>query len=145
MQEPPKILLVEDDDGHAVLVQSSLKKAGLRYPVIRCRDGQEALDFLLGPAGPLQNPQGPLTVLLDIRMPKVDGIEVLRRIRERPELNAMPVIMVTTTDDPREIEHCRQLGSTAHLTKSVDMRQFTAGLAALSGCFSSPGLRPENS
>jgi CheY-like chemotaxis protein len=136
MEETPQILLVEDDDGHAILVQNSLRKAGIRHPVIRCHDGQEAVDFLFGSEGPLHRSHGPLTVLLDIRMPKLDGIEVLRRIRQRREFDGTPVIMVTTTDDPKEMERCRNLGSTAHLTKSADLKQFAAALA---GCFLTHG------
>jgi len=135
MPDVPTILLVEDDEGHAVLLQSSLLKAGFRNPVIRCHDGQEALDFLFGDSFRRQVRNGSLTVLLDIRLPKVDGIEVLRRVREQRAFDAIPVIMVTTTDDPKEMERCRTLGATAHLAKSVNRGQFASGLAALARCF----------
>ena len=138
MPDTPAILLVEDDEGHAVLLQSSLLKAGYRHRVIRCHDGQEVLDFLFGASGPAHVRNGPLTVLLDIRLPGIDGIEVLRRIREQRAFDAMPVIIVTTTDDPKEVERCRALGATAHLTKSMNRAAFTAALAGLAHCFAPP-------
>jgi CheY-like chemotaxis protein len=142
MQESPTILLAEDDDGHAFLIQKSLRAAGFRNIVVRFSDGQEAWEFLLGPSGPLVVTDGPLVVLLDIRMPKMDGIEVLRRIRERRELDGVPVIMVTTTDDPGEVERCRRLGCTSYLVKAVNWRLFTAALADLTVWLAPPMTAP---
>jgi DNA-binding response OmpR family regulator len=131
MQGKPTILFAEDDDGHALLVKSALKKAGFVNPVIRFCDGQETLDFLFGPDGPMQNQTTPMVLLLDIRMPKVDGIQVLRRIRERDEFNGLPVIMVTTMDDPGEMMRCHQLGCNLYLVKPVDWKVFNAALTGL--------------
>jgi CheY-like chemotaxis protein len=135
MQENPTVLLVEDDDGHALLLKSSLKKAGFQNRVVRLCDGQEALDYL----GELSAapPPAKMVVLLDIRMPRVDGAEVLRYIRGNRYFDAMPVIMVTTTDDPGEMNRCMQLGCDAFLVKPVDWMQFTSRLSSLSGFFSS--------
>ena len=141
MQQLPTILLIEDDDGHAVLLQSSLRRSGFLNPVVRCHDGQEALGFLFGPEGSPLHAGTPLTVMTDIRMPKVDGIEVLRRIRAAPAFSTVPVIMVTTTDDPREVERCQALGATAHLLKTMDRQQFSASLKALAACFLPPETR----
>ena len=135
MQQLPTILLIEDDDGHAVLLQSSLRRTGFQNQVIRCHDGQEALEFLFGKDGGAAKTGSLLTVVTDIRMPKVDGLEVLRRIRESPVYCSVPVIMVTTTDDPREVERCQSLGASAHLLKSMDRHQFNAGLQALAAYF----------
>ena len=105
------ILIAEDDDGHAELIIDNMREAGLTNEITRFRDGQEALDFLAGtPDTPETRQSGTAyLLLLDIRMPRVDGVEVLRRIKATPELHKMPVIMLTTTDDPREVQNCYHL------------------------------------
>lgn len=128
------ILIAEDDDGHAELIRDNLNDAGLRNQLIRFRNGQEALDFFYAPpAGnaPRREHGRAYMMLLDIRMPKVDGVEVLRRIKEDPELKSMPVIMLTTTDDPREIRNCYSLGCSCYVTKPVDYEKFTEMLTRL--------------
>jgi CheY-like chemotaxis protein len=132
MNTVPKIIIVEDDEGHAILVRQNLEAAGLDTEFLHFRDGQAALDyFFLGgrPAAALG--QGPHLVLLDIRMPKVDGIEVLRRLKADPELHKLPVIMLTTTDDPREVDRCHQLGCNVYIQKPVDYDKFTDAIRRL--------------
>ena len=138
MQCLPIIYLAEDDDGHAFLLQSGLRQAGFHNPVIRFRDGQEAVDYFAAP-----DPAPPLTVaprvlLLDIRMPKIGGIEVLRRIRGDSRFDSMPVIMLTTTDDPAEAQHCLQLGCNSYVVKPVNAKRFHAAICGLSGYLSAP-------
>lgn len=128
------ILIAEDDDGHAELIKDNLHESGLRNPLIRFRDGQEALDFFFAPpAGtmPRREHGKAYMLLLDIRMPKVDGVTVLKRIKEAAELKNMPVIMLTTTDDPREIRKCYDLGCNCYVTKPVDYGKFTDILTRL--------------
>jgi CheY-like chemotaxis protein len=128
------ILIAEDDDGHAELIMDNLLESGLRNPLIRFRDGREALDFLIGqPDGdaPRRVHGTAYMMLLDIRMPKVDGIEVLKRIKQDPELKNMPVIMLTTTDDPREIRNCYELGCSCYVTKPVHYEKFSDMLSRL--------------
>jgi CheY-like chemotaxis protein len=118
---PLVVLLVEDDDGHATLVLRILRRAGISNDVVRVRDGQEALEYLRrGGAYASRVPDGPLLLLLDINMPRMDGIETLRQIKEVPETAQIPVIMLTTTDDPREIERCYKLGCSVYVTKPVE-------------------------
>lgn len=128
------ILIAEDDDGHAELICDNLRESGLHNPIIRFSNGQEILDFFFCP------PEGGLPrreygraymLLLDIRMPKVDGVEVLRQIKKDPELKKMPVIMLTTTDDPREIRNCYNLGCSCYVTKPVDYMKFSEMLTRL--------------
>jgi CheY-like chemotaxis protein len=138
MPDVPTILLAEDDDGHAFLIQNSLLKAGYQNAILRFCDGQEALDFLLGPSGSLAALDGALVLLLDIRMPKVDGIDVLKRVRAQSEFNAMPVIMVTTTDDPGEVERCHRLGCTFYLVKPVNWKLFGNTLADIAQWLAPP-------
>ncbi len=122
------IVLVEDDDGHASLVERNLRRAGLDNPLVRFRDGQEVLDaFVEGP--PLG--QEACLFLLDIKMPRVDGIEVLRRLKSDPRTETIPVVMLTTTDDPREIERCYQLGCNVYVTKPVEYEAFIEAVRRL--------------
>ena len=131
--EPLLIVLAEDDDGHASLVQRNLERAGLANGLERLKDGQEALDFVRGEgayAG--RNPsQQPVLLLLDIKMPRVDGVEVLRQIKADPRTALIPVIMLTTTDDPREIQRCYELGCSVYITKPVDYQGFVEAIKRL--------------
>jgi CheY-like chemotaxis protein len=122
------ILIVDDDEGHAILIRENLEAAGLRNRIEHFRDGQAILDFFA---------QRPPTageaylVLLDIRMPKVDGIEVLRRLKADTRLSRLPVIMLTTTDDSREVERCYELGCNVYIQKPVDYDRFADAIRRL--------------
>lgn len=126
------ILLAEDDDGHASLIQRNLKRAGIVNEIVRARDGQEALDFVRS-EGPYAGrvPDGPLLLLLDINMPRVDGIEVLRRLKAEPRTAHIPVIVLTTTDDPREVQRCYDLGCSVYVTKPIAYDAFAEALQRL--------------
>jgi CheY-like chemotaxis protein len=129
---PMNIVLAEDDDGHATLIQRNLERVGLVNGFTRLKDGQEALDYLFGEGAHAGRPVGAATLLLlDINMPRVDGVEVLRRIKADPRTAPMPVIVLTTTDDPREIERCYQLGCNVYVTKPVDYRAFIEAVKRL--------------
>jgi CheY-like chemotaxis protein len=128
--EPLQILLAEDDDGHAVLVERNLKRAGFVNRVTRARDGQEALELIRGNGGIA--PAGTqFLLLLDINMPRIDGLEVLRQLKSDPRTARTPVIMLTTTDDPREVERCYQLGCSVYITKPVRYEDFAEALKRL--------------
>jgi CheY-like chemotaxis protein len=129
---PSTILIVEDDDGHAFLIEDNLRRAGVHSQFLRFCDGQEALDFLSGrTTSPKFVPHQPYLLLLDIRMPKVDGVEVLRQIKTSPELRTLPVIMLTTTDDPREVARCHEYGCNVYIQKPVSFEAFAAAIAKL--------------
>ncbi len=123
------VLIADDDDGHAMLIQEHLEDAGIHNPITRFRDGAEAWAFLSGeslPTGqPKRDPEQAYMLLLDIRMPRMDGVEVLRRIKAHPELHSLPVIMLTTTDDPREVAECYSLGCNSYVTKPVNFDDFS--------------------
>jgi CheY-like chemotaxis protein len=126
------VLLAEDDDGHATLVQRNLKRAGIANEVVRASDGQEALDYLRCQGRHAARvPNGPLLLLLDINMPRVDGVEVLRQIKADDRTARTPVIMLTTTDDPREVERCYQLGCSVYVTKPVAYEEFIEAIKRL--------------
>ncbi len=126
------ILLAEDDDGHASLIRRNLKRAGVINDVVRVRDGQEALDYLeeMRRKG-MQEANTPLLILLDINMPRVGGLDVLRQVKSDPQTSLIPVIMLTTTDDPREVHRCYESGCSVYLTKPVQYEQFVEAIKRL--------------
>ncbi|BDU78453.1 response regulator [Mesoterricola sediminis] len=124
--ETVTVLIAEDDEGHAVLIREHLEEAGLANPILRFRDGQEALDWFQGPG------RGERCILLlDINMPRVDGIEVLRRLKADPATRTTPVIMLTTTDDPAEVALCYGAGCNLYLTKPRSFEAFSEALLRL--------------
>lgn len=126
------VIIAEDDEGHASLIIKNLNRVRAMNNYLHFKDGQEVLDFLFRRGkGPHRESGKAYLLLLDIRMPKVDGVEVLRQIKEDPDLSKMPVIMLTTTDDPQEIEKCHKLGCSAYVTKPVDYDNFTDAMKKL--------------
>ncbi|MDY3562232.1 response regulator [Gemmata sp. JC673] len=124
--------MAEDDAGHAYLIQQNLEDAGISNPVVHVPDGQAALDFIrCEGAFAGRVPNGPLLLLLDINMPRVDGVEVLRRLKEDPRTEQIPVIMLTTTDDPREVRRCYELGCSCYVTKPVEYDRFVEAVRRL--------------
>jgi len=126
------ILIAEDDAGHARLIEKNLTRAGLRNRIERFDNGQAVLDFLFrrGP-GPHRVDITPYLLLLDIRMPQVDGVEVLRQVKQDAELRKIPVIVLTTTDDPREVERCHAIGCASYIVKPVDYDKFAEAIKSL--------------
>ncbi len=126
------ILLVEDDDGHAVLVEKNLRRAGLSNGFLRLKDGQEALDYFFGgDGGPRKERFESLVILLDVNMPRVNGVDVLKRLKESEVTASIPIIMLTTTDDPREIERCYEYGCNLYITKPVEYEAFIEAVRRL--------------
>jgi CheY-like chemotaxis protein len=130
--EPLVIVIAEDDAGHANLVQRNLKRAGIANEVVHVTDRQAALDFVRR-KGAYEGrlPNGPLLLLLDINMPRVDGVEVLRQVKADESTAKVPVIMLTTTDDPREVERCYALGCSVYVTKPVEYEAFVEAVKRL--------------
>ena len=137
--QAPTLLLVEDDPGHARLIERNLRRAQLPYTIVVLRDGPAALNYLFpaqeeGPDGPAPTqsrqrsarPLPPYLVLLDLNLPGCSGLEVLTRLKSDPRTRHIPVTVLTTTDDPHEIEQCYALGCNAYLTKPVVYEQFVA-------------------
>ncbi len=116
------ILVAEDEKGHYVLTKHCLRRGGLANDIIWLEDGQETLDFLQGTGGngDRLDENKDYLLLLDIRMPKVDGVEILRRMKADGELRDIPVIMVTTSDAPANIDICTRLGCSGYLVKPLD-------------------------
>ncbi len=132
MKKEVIILIAEDDEGHAALIRKNLERAGIMNQIIRFIDGQEALDFFFSTTGENHWERSrSYLLLLDIRMPKVDGVEILKRLKTHEEFKKIPVIMVTTTDDPREINNCHANGCSSYVVKPVDYEKFTAAIRQL--------------
>jgi CheY-like chemotaxis protein len=113
------VLLAEDDPGHALLVERVLRRAGVGNQFLHFSDGQEILDFLITASAASDFQDRTFVVLLDIRMPGLDGTEVLRHIRADERLRRLPVVMLSSTDDPEEIQRCRELGCDGYLVKPL--------------------------
>jgi CheY-like chemotaxis protein len=113
------ILLVEDDPDHELLTIRALKKSNIANDIHVARDGAEALDILFG-----DHPIKPQVVLLDLKLPKVEGLEVLRRIRETPETRMLPVVVLTSSDEERDVVRSYQLGVNSYIRKPVNFNDF---------------------
>ena len=145
MNQKSVILIAEDDAGHFELVKRNLWLSCVECEIMHFRDGQEILDFLFGTGdGPIRKPDYSYVILLDIRMPKVDGREVLKRIKSNEELKNIPVIMLTTTNDEKEIDHCYALGCSFYMVKPVDYNKFMDAVSNLGEFLSLQGLRIPN-
>jgi len=132
MHKDVVILVAEDDEGHAGLIKRNLSRAGVVNELLDFKNGQEILDFLFRRGdGPVRQSGKAYILLLDIRMPKVDGIQVLEQVKADPELRKMPVVMITTTDDPREVQHCHALGCSNYIAKPIDYEKFVNAIRQL--------------
>ena len=124
--EPADILLVEDSPEDRELTIRALTKRRLANNVVAVEDGAEALDFLFarGKYADRANMERPRLVLLDLKLPKVDGIEVLRQIRGDPRLHTMPVVALTSSSEQRDIVNTYDLGVNSFITKPVEFEDF---------------------
>jgi CheY-like chemotaxis protein len=113
------ILLVEDDPDHELLTIRALKKSNIANEVRVARDGEEAVDLLFG-----ENRISPQVILLDLKLPKLDGLEVLRRIRTGESTRLLPVVVLTSSDEERDVVHSYQLGVNSYIRKPVDFNDF---------------------
>lgn len=134
MDKTAVILLAEDDEGHAFLIERNLRRTGLENEIVIFSDGQKVLDFLIGDRKREKGNHLPTLnyiLLLDIKMPKVDGVEVLRRIKQNEDLRKLPIIMLTTTDNQKEIDLCHSLGCSFFITKPVNFEKFSSHIMQL--------------
>ena len=126
------ILLAEDDAGHARLIEKNLRRANILNHLTHVETGQAALDFIFAAiANDAQQPMLPLLMLLDLNMPGMDGYQVLSVIKSDPRTKHIPVIILTTTEDPREVARCYDLGCNIYITKPVDYNSFTEAIGKL--------------
>ena len=126
------ILLVEDNPHDLELTLIALEKSQLANEVIIMRDGAEALDYLHGRGQFAERQQGnPTVVLLDLKLPKVDGLEVLREIRNSAHLKSIPVVMLTSSKEEQDLLRSYELGVNAYVVKPVDFNEFVRAIADL--------------
>ena len=133
--EPEVILVAEDNDDHVVLLLRSFRKAALINPVVVVKNGVEVLEYLRGDGKFSNRAEYPLPtlLLLDLRMPMMDGFEVLYWIRQHPTLRTLRIVMLTTSEDLRDINKAYQLGANAFLVKPTDLEHFVKLTDAIRG------------
>ena len=125
MTLPVVIAMIEDDEGHARLIEKNLRRAGVHNEIVPLTDGASAIAFLFGPDGSgVVNRSRSLLILLDLNLPDMSGIDILKRLKENEYLRLSPVVVLTTTDDKSEIQRCYDLGCNVYITKPVDYEKF---------------------
>lgn len=126
------LVLVDDDPAHSTLIKRNLLKCGFTYELVLLNSGQKLLDYIFA-EGQYKNrvPLQKLLILLDINMPGINGIEVLKTLKTTDLTSKIPVFMLTTTDEPAEIEECFRLGCNAYLTKPVEHKEFAMKIQQL--------------
>ncbi len=126
---PVTILLVEDDPGHARLIEKNVRRAGVVNEIRHVDDGTKALEYLFGKGDGARS--DPMLVLLDLNLPDMSGLDILARIKADEHLRRTPVIVLTTTDDKLEIQRCYDLGCNVYITKPVEYEGFAAAIRQL--------------
>ena len=126
---PVTILLIEDDPGHARLIEKNVRRAGVNNEITHRLDGTTALDFLFGRGEGVKS--DPMLVLLDLNLPDMSGTDILARVKADPVLKRVPVIVLTTTDDKTEIQRCYDLGCNVYITKPVEYEGFASAIRQL--------------
>ena len=135
------IVMIEDDEGHARLIEKNIRRAGVTNAIRHFTDGTSAMDYLFNsPEGPAFN--GPALVLLDLNLPDMSGTDILVRMKSEATLKRTPVVVLTTTDDKVEIQRCYDLGANVYITKPVNYESFAQAIRQL-GLFLSVIQIPE--
>jgi len=135
--------MIEDDEGHARLIEKNIRRAGVSNAIIPFTNGTDALAHLLGADGSGEASIGrQLLILLDLNLPDMGGVDILEKVKSNPHTKRAPVVVLTTTDDQREIHRCYDLGANVYITKPVDYEAFSAAIRQL-GLFLSVIQAPE--
>lgn len=133
------ILLAEDNPGHARLIEKNLRRANINNEIVKFTDGKQVLDYLFEETDHLRLP---LLVLLDLNLPVFSGYQVLKRMKSNPRTRNIPVVILTTTEEPHEVAHCYELGCNVYITKPVEYDEFCEAIRKL-GLFLSIVKIPE--
>lgn len=137
MAEHVTIIMIEDDDGHARLIEKNIRRAGVHNEILHFTDGTSALHYLFGEnQGGSKAVGGALLVLLDLNLPDMTGVDILKKIKSNERLRRAPVVVLTTTDDKLEIQRCYDLGANVYVTKPVIYDDFANAIRQLGLFFS---------
>ena len=137
MGSPVKIVLIEDDEGHARLIERNIRRSGVNNDIIPFATGTEAVNYLFGADGTANQHKGQaLLILLDLNLPDMTGIDILKRVKDNATLKSAPVVVLTTTDDAQEIKRCYELGCNVYITKPVNYESFANAIRQLGLFFS---------
>ena len=135
--KPVSIIMIEDDEGHARLIEKTVRRAGVNNPITPFTNGTDALNYLLGPDGSGEaSARRHLLILLDLNLPDMTGVAILEKVKSNAHLKRSPVVVLTTTDDQREIQRCYDLGANVYITKPVDYEGFANAIRQLGLFFS---------
>ena len=137
MTTPLTIIMIEDDEGHARLIERNIRRSGVNNDIVPFRNGTDALNYLFGGErdGPAHRGQ-PLLILLDLNLPDMAGTEILRELKSSKSFRCTPVVVLTTTDDAQEIKRCYELGCSVYITKPVNYESFANAIRQLGLFFS---------
>ncbi len=129
---PVTIVMIEDDEGHARLIERNIRRAGVTNDIVAIASGNEAFEYLLGEdkTGAVSAKRA-LLILLDLNLPDMSGVDILQKIKTNPHLKRSPVVVLTTTDDEREIQRCYDLGANVYITKPVNYESFANAIRQL--------------
>ena len=131
------IVMVEDDEGHARLIEKNIRRAGVNNEIIPFSDGTSALEYMLGSDGSGEaSARRHLLVLLDLNLPDMTGVDILAKVKANRHTRRSPVVILTTTDDQREIQRCYDLGANVYITKPVNYESFANAIRQLGLFFS---------
>lgn len=131
------IVMIEDDEGHARLIEKNIRRAGVHNEIIPFADGSSALAYLLGADGTGEVSAGRcFLILLDLNLPDMTGVDILASVKHNAHLKRTPVVVLTTTDDSREIQRCYDLGANVYITKPVNYEGFANAIRQLGLFFS---------
>jgi len=134
---PVTIIMIEDDEGHARLIERNIRRSGVNNEIIPFSTGTDAVKHLFGSDGTGLNQKGrSLLILLDLNLPDMTGIDILRQIKDNKYLRTTPVVVLTTTDDSHEIKRCYELGCNVYITKPVNYESFANAIRQLGLFFS---------
>ncbi len=137
--QPVVIIMIEDDPGHARLIEKNIRRAGVNNEIRHFESGTAALRHMFEPN---TRDNGPLLVLLDLNLPDMSGTDILERLKADEKLKRAPIVVLTTTDDQREIQRCYTLGCNVYITKPVEYETFSQAIRQL-GLFLSIMQVPE--
>ena len=129
---PVTIVMIEDDEGHARLIERNIRRAGVSNEIVPFSNGTSALRYLLGADGSgTANNGRALLILLDLNLPDMSGVEILAKVKANAHTKVSPVVILTTTDDQREIQRCYDLGANVYITKPVEYDSFANAIRQL--------------